>query len=249
MEPKFDRSLLTFNPKNHGHYYEGKRLLGVTTALGIISKGDALVQWSANQAIEYCRSKLVGEITQEYLDQVFQEAKKHWRTVKQEAADIGTYAHNWIEQFLKGFNPSEFEHEDTEIQRKVRNSCGAAVKWIETHHWKTISIERQIFIPKLGVGGICDWHAYIDGVPAVPDWKTSKSIYSSYRYQTAAYAHGIEEEVGEKVRERWVLRIDKETGEFEDLRLPRAEFAADYKAFKNAVQLYRREQELRKGSW
>ena len=241
---EFDRSLLTFNPKNHGHYYNGQRLLGVTTALGIISKGDALVQWSANQAVEYLRLNLVGEITAEELDKQFSNAKRHWRDVKQEAADIGTLAHNWIERHLRGEAPNLLPENEY-----AKRSCEAAVKWIELHRWRTVSIEQQVYLPKLGVAGICDWYAEIDGELAVPDWKTSKDVYSIYRYQTAAYLKAIEEETGERVKNRWILRIDKLTGEFHDVLLPRKDLAADFRAFKNAVALYKRERELQKVDW
>lgn len=237
---KFDRSLLTFNPKNHGHYYDGRRLTSVTTVLGIVSKGDAIPQWAVNQAIEYIRENLKGELTSEDVDLILHGAKLRWRSVRQEAADIGTQAHNWIERYLKGENPEWPEHPN------VRNSCEAAVKWIEQHHWITRAIEQQLYLPDLGVAGICDWWAEIDGELCVPDWKTSKALYGTYRYQTAAYAKAIEEEYGIKSRTRWLLRIDKETGEFEDLRIPKSEFAADYRAFKAAVQLYKREQEVSK---
>lgn len=105
-----------------------------------------------------------------------------------------------------------------------------------------------MFLPELGVAGICDWFALIDGKVSLPDWKTSKAIYSSYRYQTAAYARAIEEEVGIVVEDRWILRIDKQTGEFEDVRLPREEMQEDFDTFTAAVKLYRREQQL-KGAW
>lgn len=214
--------------------------MGVTTVLNVVSKGDGLLQWAANQAILYAQQHLHGELTTEEVEMILRGAKFHWRTVKQEAADIGTQAHNWIESYLKGENPAWPEHP------QVRNSCEAAVKWIEQHKWKTLAIESQQYLPMLGVAGICDWWAEIDGEMCVPDWKTSKSLYSTYRYQTAAYAKAIEDETGVKSRTRWLLRIDKETGEFEDVRIPASDMAADFNAFKAAVRLYKREQELKK---
>lgn len=245
LTDKFDRSLLTFDPIKHRHFYDGRQLYGVTTVLGIISKGDGLIQWGVNQAVDYINSQLQNGLEGYSLDDVqtiLSGAKYAWRGARQEAADIGTMAHNWIEGHLKGSQDDFPEHP------QARNSCEAAVKWLEQHKWKTIDVEKQVCLPSLNIGGICDWWAYIDGVPAVPDWKTSKGIYSSYRYQTAVYAKAIEAETGERVRERWILRIDKNTGEFEDLHLPASELAADFKAFKNAAELYHREQELKKGS-
>lgn len=205
-----------------------------------MSKGDGLLQWAVNQAINYVQANLQGELTDEDVARILLGAKYNWRSAKQEAADIGTAAHEWIERYLKGYNPPWPEHP------QVRNSCEAAVKWIGQHKWKTLAIESQQYLPDLKVAGICDWHAEIDGEICVPDWKTSKSLYSTYRYQTAAYAKAIEEETGVRSRVRWLLRIDKETGEFEDVRLPVEDFDADYEAFEHAVKLYRREQELKR---
>jgi hypothetical protein len=235
----FDRSKLTFDARYHRHLYDGKPLIGVTTALGIISKGDALVQWGVNQAVDYLAANLQGEITPEELQNHLWNAKGAWRGKRQEAADIGSQAHAWIESYLRGECPAWPE------LTPVRLSCEAAVKWLDKHRWQTIEVEKQIYHPALGYAGILDWWALIDGVPSVPDWKTSKHIYTSYRYQTAAYVKALEAETGEKPRDRWILRIDKETGEFQDLRIPRSELAADFRAFKNALELFKREKELK----
>jgi hypothetical protein len=236
----FDRSLLTFDAKRHRHLYDGQPLIGVTTALGIVSKGDALVQWGVNQAINHISAQLHGDLSEEQVQAILLNAKYAWRAKRDEAADIGSQAHAWIEDFLHGKNPEWPEHP------QVRNSCEAAVKWIERHRWQTIEIEKQIYHPTYGYAGILDWWAVIDGVPAIPDWKTSNAIHTTYRYQTAAYLRAIEHETGERIENRWILRIDKNTGEFEDKLLPRRELASDFKAFRNALELYKREQELKK---
>jgi hypothetical protein len=247
----FDRSKLSFNPRNHGHYYDGERLLGVTTALSSISKGDGLLQWAANCACDYARAGLPFDAVdpnglpyisadEETFNTVLLGAKYAWRAKKQEAADIGTQAHHWIEAYLRGEDPSWPE------DPHVAKSCEAALKWIREHDWQTVKIEHQIFIPDLMVGGICDWYATIDGVPCVPDWKTSKALRTEYAYQTAAYLRALEGEFGVSIPNRWLIRIDKETGEFDARLLPEADIPKDYAAFVAAVTLYRREAEIKK---
>jgi hypothetical protein len=249
----YDKALLTFNPNNHGHYYDGNRLLGVTTALSAISKGDGLLQWAVNCACDYARTNLLvpdptsddgflflREGDPEDLELILLGAKYAWKAKRDEAASIGTRAHEWIESYLKGEDP------EWPLDQKVRNSCEAAVEWIKSVKWKTRFIERQIYIPELGVAGICDWCAEINGVLAVPDWKTSKSLHSSYAYQTAAYLKALETELGEEIPDRWLIRIDKETGSFEPRFLPQETLEADYAAFVSAVTIYKREAELNK---
>jgi len=205
----------------------------------MISKGDAITQWAVNQALDYLSTALQGDLTPEDVQAILLNAKYAWKGKRDEAAAIGTQAHNWIECYLKGENPPWPE------QAPIRNSCEAAVRWLDQHKWETIEIEKQIYHPKYGYAGILDWWVTIDGVPSIPDWKTSKYIYSSYRYQTAAYLKAVEAETGARIEDRWILRIDKNTGEFEDLRLPRKSLASDFKAFNAALDLYKRDQKLK----
>lgn len=242
---KFDRSLLTFNPKNHGHYYDGKRLLGVTTALSSISKGDGLLQWAVNQACEFARVNwpdytCVPADDIEYRDMVLMGAKSAWKAPKEDAAGIGTIVHGWIEDYLKGLDPPWPE------DHHARNSCEAALNWIRSKKWKTLEIEHQIYIPELEVGGVCDWYAEIDGALAVCDWKTSKALYPSYAYQIAAYLKALESEFDVTIPGRWLIRIDKQTGEVEPRFLPPEDIEKDYAAFVSAVTIYRREAELKR---
>lgn len=235
----FDRSLLTFDAARHRHLYDGKQLIGVTTALGMISKGDAITQWAVNQALDYLSGALQGDLTADDVQSILLNAKYAWKERRDEAAAIGTQAHSWIESYLRGENP------DWPTQLPIRLSCEAAVRWLDRHHWQTIEIEKQVYSPKFGFAGIMDWWATVDGRPAIPDWKTSKYIYNSYRYQTAAYLKAVEEETGERIEDRWILRIDKNTGEFEDVRLTRKSLASDFKAFKGALALYQRDKQLK----
>lgn len=244
----YNRDLLTFNPNNHGHYYDGKRLLGVTTALGAISKGDGLIQWAVNQALDYARANLYlptdpnepSFTTNGDLDTILLGAKSAWKATRDVAADIGTQAHGWIEAFLKNEDPA------WPTDPSVANACQAALDWIRANKWETIAIEHQIYIPELEVAGICDWYARVNGVLAVPDWKTSKSLHSSYAYQTAAYLRALEKEFGDKIPHRWLVRIDKETGSVEPRFLPEEDIEKDYAAFESAVVIYKREAELKK---
>lgn len=222
----------------------------MTTALSAISKGDGLVQWAVNCAVDYARTNLSFSAeptepsftTQEDYETVLLGAKNAWKAKRDEAASIGTQSHEWIEGYLKGEDPAWPEDPN------VQNACEAALSWIRSVNWETIKIEQQIYIPELGVAGICDWYAYINGVLSVPDWKTSKSLHPSYAYQTAAYLKALEGEFETKIPHRWLIRIDKETGIVEPRFLPEEDIEKDYATFEAAVTIYKREQEL-KTSW
>ncbi len=248
---KYDKSLLVFNPRNHSYTYDGERLLGVTTALSVVSKGDAITQWAANQTLEYLKANLPGPedypllvTSDQYkadMELLYLGAKYAWKARRDEAASIGTRTHAWIESYLKGQNP------DWPEDPNVRNAAKAALGWIKSVKWETVATEQMIYIPELKVAGTCDWLARINGVLSLVDWKTSKSLHSTYAYQLAAYLHALEEELGEEIRDRWLLRIDKETGIADTpLLLSRESLEADYQAFESAVHLYRRESAIKK---
>lgn len=242
---KYDKSLLTFNPRNHGHYLEGKRLLGVTTALSAISKGDGLIQWAVNCACDYTRDNAPAildgtDSASDQFQMMLTGAKYAWKQARQEAASIGSIAHNWIEAYLKGLDPDWPEHDG------AKRSCEAALEWIRSVKWENIRVEHQICIPELQVAGICDWYVCVDGVLAVADWKTSKSLHSTYAYQTAAYLRALEDEFDVEIPNRWLIRIDKETGALEPRLLTRDTLERDYKAFESAVNIYRAEAEIKK---
>ncbi|CAN5950561.1 unnamed protein product [Sphagnum jensenii] len=207
----------------------------------MISKGDAITQWAVNQSLEYLAQALSGELTAEDVQAILLQAKYAWKGKRDEAADIGTQAHNWIERHLL----SGRVFEEWPDHPNVRNSCEAACRWLDAHHWQTIEVEKQIFHPSYGYAGILDWWATIDGVPAIPDWKTSKYHYDSYRYQTAAYLRAVENETGERIPHRWIVRIDKLTGEVDPKLLPRKDIPADFAAFKAALTLFKRDKKLK----
>ncbi len=236
----YDPELLVFKEKQHKYYYDGIHVPGVTTVLNMISKGDALTRWASNCAVDYLTPRLQGEVSSDDLGLLLNEARHAFEYVKNEAGHIGTLAHNWIEQHLRGGNEPLPEHE------KARNSCEAALKWIKDNEWETIDVEARIFSPTYLYAGTRDWYVRIRGRLAIADWKTSKSVYSSYRYQTAAYLRAEEECSGIEIPDRYIFRIDKESGELEEHYFEPESIEPDFQAFLAALTLHRREAELRR---
>lgn len=239
----YDPALLVFKEKAHKYYYDGAHVPGVTTVLGNISKGDGILQWGVNLTADYIKELMVGDLTTEDVVRICNEAKKAHRLFKEEAGDIGKIAHNWIEQHLRGGTEPLPEHP------KSRNACEAAVRWLADVEWETIAEEKPIYHAEYRYAGTLDWKARINGVLAIADWKTSKSMYSSFRYQTAAYLRAEEDQTGEFIPDRWICRIDK-NGEFDPeedvLHMTRESLEADFNVFLAALTIHRREAELRR---
>jgi hypothetical protein len=167
-----------------------------------------------------------------FLEQVLAQAKKAHREVKQEAADIGTMAHQWLEQYFRVGPPPMPEHP------AVLNCVNAALAWLAEHHVEPVANERRIYSRKYKFSGTADMIAKVDGVLTLLDWKSSKSCYPEFRLQTAAYVAAYEEETGEYLQGRTLVRLGKEDGEFDPKSYTRAQYRQDWKAFRAALELH-----------
>ena len=85
-----------FNKNTHTYTLDGKRLTGVTTILGIISK-PALISWSSRMACEYVRENLK-DIAE--LEPILELAEKAHTRKKDKAAQAGTDVHLWVSEWI-----------------------------------------------------------------------------------------------------------------------------------------------------
>jgi len=227
---------ITFDENRH-IFYDGKgeKLLSVTAATGVIDKSGALMGWAVKMMGLYLLDqKLKGNkiITEDLIN----EAKREYRRLKTEAADIGTEIHKWVSDWILKKNPEMPDNE------KVVNGIMAFLKFQREHKFKWIESERYIFSKKHKYAGILDSIAKEGNKLILVDFKSSNGIYDSMRFQVAGYQIAWEEETGEKIDERMILRFGKNDGEFEIRRLDND--AKDKKAFLNCLNLKKRLKEL-----
>jgi hypothetical protein len=134
--------------------------------------------------------------------------EEEYHRVIDEALDIGNYTHKWIESFLLS---DKFDGEDT------NPSIEAFLKWCQDYHPEFTDAERKVYCDRFKYAGTVDAVAKINGRVCVIDFKTSKKIYKPYHLQVTAYAQAIKRIDGLR---RWplgiILRLDKETGEYEE---------------------------------
>ena len=117
-----------FNKDKHIFKDEkGNYLISVTGATGIIDKSGPLIPWAINLMGQYLIDNYNNKAIDDY---VIQEAKKKWRQAKQEAADIGTEIHKWIEKWINKEKPEMPENE------KVVNGITAFLKFQKKHKIK-----------------------------------------------------------------------------------------------------------------
>ena len=100
-------------------------------------------------------------------------------------------------------------------------------------------------VSEIGYGGTVDIVARNkDDEVIVIDLKTSKGVYDEYRLQLAAYCQMVKENMNlDYVPKAYILRIDKETGEFEHHRL--GDLDKEWDIFLHALKIYRLHKEMK----
>ena len=206
--------IIHFNDNDHSYRLETdeltkagtpklKRLKGVTSILGIIDKSTPLLYWQANIITSYIRENL--DDLQKSANEILALAKEEANRQRDEAADIGSQIHSWIEQYVKGEAPAM--PEDNNVLLGVTNF----LEWVEKNNVKFLWSERIVYSKKYGYVGIADFAAEINGKEYLGDIKTGNAIYDTALPQTAAYLMATNEETKNNFSERLILKISKET--------------------------------------
>lgn len=207
--------------------------------------------------------------TFEELDKWVHGAKDGHKDKLEEAGDIGHIAHAWIEEYIKmvlaeqeatvAINKEFFALakawwlENMPSIPQSASCCRAALDWMQTHSVKWISTERKIYSRKHKYAGTMDGLCYCSSCTdshccpepftdrlTVADWKTSNYLYLEYVFQTAAYEAAYEEETGEDVLDRWIIRLGKEDAAFDPWHLEEHNFEDDFGGFLDCLALVRR---------
>lgn len=180
-----------FDEAKHVHTFEGKPLMGVTTILKVIGKGDALVQWSANETTKYIRSKVAYAIPGKdggywaVKPSDVEDAGKAWKSNRDKAGNFGSNVHSAIEQWIKNkTNSLEVLTNLNEMETKAVNNFFG---WVKENNITFLECEKHVYSKKMWVGGILDLVFEKDGKIYVGDIKTSSGIYPEYFFQMAAY--------------------------------------------------------------
>lgn len=187
-------------PEQSSHWYskEGKPAYGagmvqarkegllpsVTSILQVIGK-PGLDAWKQNQILEAAAECPLGP------GESVEDWASHVHMISQEKSKIarenGTLIHDAIEDFIKG--KSYF------VPYELRPSFESACKVIEDNlQLDTATTEATAINSDDGYGGRVDFRGQlVDGKPTIVDFKTQfvkgkPTVYSTYRYQLAAYA-------------------------------------------------------------
>lgn len=202
---------------------EGARLPSVTTILGRFKDSGPLMHWAFSQG----KAAERGEINRLY-------------DKRDEAAEIGTLAHEMAEAHIHGIDPAKllasYDNLGDEAMAQARQAFDMFARWCEIVNVQWLHTEVPLISERLGVGGTVDAVALVGGKLSIVDFKTSKGIYADYWVQCAAYADFWLEATGEQIEEVHILRFGKHKPEFEHQF--RQGYANEKRAFDLMVDLY-----------
>ncbi len=149
------------------------RIPGVTTVVGVYDKSAALMQWAANMATDYIEQKLgalglhpAGSVPILDVREWLQKARFNHKDYKENAAEIGKIAHNWLEDYIKAYIAGHSDRLCALMQtlpenEQSRNGCLAALDWMKAHKVKWIATERKVYSLLHQFAGTCDGICYI----------------------------------------------------------------------------------------
>lgn len=198
--------------RNRNRWYPhdkcGESHPSITTLLGVISSR-ALMSWMAKNGTakldvyHQSAAEHLDDLTIKAIDKVAEERWKmdnqtaFWKSGKiqgEEAADIGTLAHAWIEAHL---HQREIDLEA--LPKPAQVSVNAFLAWEKAHHLQVIKTEQTFYNCCLHYAGTADCVAEIDGELTLLDWKTSSGIWMEYPIQVWGYALADESEHGDRL--------------------------------------------------
>jgi ATP-dependent exoDNAse (exonuclease V) beta subunit len=209
LKPKFSVELIVEKRK---HFYKANSdlLPGVTGFLQIINKPGISI-WSKREALASVERALMTHIrepkteiilTEAWIKEILTEAQARPEKIKDDAADLGTLVHKYIDQVIQGKMP-------TDLTPEMEPAVTAFIEW-----WKNSKIELVMGDTKVaslihGYGGSLDALGRQNGQYVILDWKTSNGIYDEYALQVSAYWQAFTETYGESCARGYIVRFGK----------------------------------------
>lgn len=193
---------VVFYPNSHQYKIGGQRVQSPSSILWIVDKSQPLIYWATNLARDYLLERLDDGITK---NDIITACLQH-KEKKEEAADIWSQAHEWIEKYTRDKTISLPEDE------RVQNIINEFINREKQHNIQYLEFERIVYSRQHNYIGTLDWIAIIDWKKYLIDYKTSNRIYlSQYGMQTVAYKEAYEEETGDKIDWILIIKLPKES--------------------------------------
>lgn len=193
----------------------GQRVPSVTTILGKCKDPGGLVHWAWSLGIE----------------------GKDYRQVRDDAAEAGAIAHDWIEDLIHGRELRSFPDTDPETMAKAKRALEAFTEWRDQVRLEVLETEVALVSEKYRYGGTFDALAKVAGRLVLLDWKSSNAVYGEYIAQVGGYYQLLRER-GTEVQGAQLLRFGKEHGDFHAHSYPLHIVEMGWRFFEHARAIY-----------
>jgi hypothetical protein len=188
--------VLTFDEDKHTYKINGSLVKdSISGCLKVIAK-PALVGWAASAAVDHIVARMYpGMMLDEIIiKDLAKGAKVAYRQKTEDAADLGTLGHKWVEDYLK----AQAENRPTPglpINPQLRNIAETFLQFMRDNDVQVIAAEQKVYSRKLNIAGTFDCLAKFNGKLAILDWKTGSGIYPEYFLQMGGYDVCYTEEI------------------------------------------------------
>jgi hypothetical protein len=207
----------------------------VTSVLGIKDKGEAIIQWAVNCAVDTMQEALKIDTEKAFIwSDIKEESKTAWKTTRDNTADIGTAFHDLVESFIKmkmnHYTESFIEQEEMEAKyiKNIQKYQPYNLKqmFLQFYLWQDKNVrryhrsEQTIVHEGYCYAGTEDivYEDY-DGNVWLIDLKTKNALYGGEAEQVAAYmlamnnmqtgAYKVKSRYGEYVVNHKEIKINK----------------------------------------
>lgn len=176
------RLIIPTETSGHGYSLDGRPLVAVTTVIHTVLRAPELEAWFKRMGAES-------------------------DVVRDEAAAFGRSIHAGLTAHVTG-------HKLLPLDMPINWQCtiDAGRAWLDANIEEVYAAEEAIASLKYGFAGKPDLYCRRVGhkLPCLVDYKTTKDLYWSHRFQLAAYRKAAVETYGDKPAERIVLLLSKD---------------------------------------
>jgi hypothetical protein len=203
--------ILKYDDKKHAYSYGEKDIPSVTKILNAVFPKN-LTEWAAKAGADWWLANTSDDVEMQPI--VYDGIRSAYKEISNEAKEVGTQVHKWIELWIKfkiygGVSVADYPFESKIPMRGFH-------KWVESRDIEWILTEQKVYSKQHQFAGTVDAVAKIDGKVCVIDFKTSAKIYKEHYLQVSAY-YGVLQEMGIALDYGMIVRFDKEEEKYQEV--------------------------------
>lgn len=176
------RLLVPVRDDNHRYTLDGRPLLGVTGVIHTVLRSPQLEEW-------FKRTGMQADV------------------IRDEAAAFGSSVHSALAAHARGEKLLPLD-----LPPEWWKTVEAGRRWIDENLEDIYAVEETVASARYGYAGTPDLYGRRIGrkTPVLVDFKTTRDLYWSHRFQLAAYRKAAAETYGDRPAERIVLLFSKD---------------------------------------